>query len=77
MLPCSRVMFAESLQGTGEAIRGNVNSAVDTASGDRQSAAKNEAIASQGINEMEHGHQHVRGTGAGVTPVDRDLSTRK
>ena len=29
---------------------------------------KNQAIASRGIDEAEHGHYH--GTGAGVTPVD-------
>ncbi|KAF2797388.1 hypothetical protein K505DRAFT_298410 [Melanomma pulvis-pyrius CBS 109.77] len=56
------------VHGTGEAIRGNVNAAVDTAAGDRNSAAKNEGIASRGVDEMEHGHYH--GTGAGVTPVD-------
>jgi hypothetical protein len=55
-------------QGTGEAIRGNVNAAVDSATGDHAAAARNQNVASRGVDEMEHGHYH--GTGAGVTPVD-------
>ncbi|KAJ4313521.1 hypothetical protein N0V94_006907 [Neodidymelliopsis sp. IMI 364377] len=57
--------------GTGEAIRGNFNAAVDQASGDRASAEKNAAIASQGANEIDHGY-HRTGHGAGVTPADTD-----
>ena len=57
-------------EGTGEAIRGNVNAALDTASGDRDSAIKNADIASKGAEEIDHGYYHTHGTGAGVTPVD-------
>ncbi|PSN72098.1 hypothetical protein BS50DRAFT_569654 [Corynespora cassiicola Philippines] len=56
------------VHGTGESLRGNINAAVDSAAGDREGVAKNEAIAERGYQEFEHGHYH--GTGAGVTPVD-------
>jgi hypothetical protein len=58
-------------QGTGEAIRGNVNAALDQAGGDRVGVEKNTAIASKGANEIEHGY-HRSGHGAGVTPVDTE-----
>ncbi|KAF2200704.1 hypothetical protein GQ43DRAFT_373167 [Delitschia confertaspora ATCC 74209] len=56
--------------GAGEAIRGNINAAVDSASGDRDSAARQQQIASSGLNEMEHGHQphSHRATGVGHHP---------
>ena len=63
-------MDANIGQGTGEAIRGNINAAVDSATGDQASAARNQNIASRGVDEFEHGHYH--GTGAGVTPADTD-----
>ncbi|ORY14259.1 hypothetical protein BCR34DRAFT_585876 [Clohesyomyces aquaticus] len=63
------------VHGAGEAIRGNINAAVDSAAGDRQGTVKNEAIASRGVDEMEHGHYHS--TGAGVTPVDTDQERQK
>lgn len=58
------------MQGTGEAIRGNFNAAVDSATGNHEAAARNQNIASRGVDEMEHGHYH--GTRAGVTPVDTE-----
>ncbi|KAF3042442.1 hypothetical protein E8E12_009422 [Didymella heteroderae] len=59
------------VHGTGEAIRGNFNAAVDQAGGDRAGVDKNAAIASKGADEIEHGY-HRTGHGAGVTPVDAD-----
>jgi len=59
------------VHGTGEAIRGNVNAALDQAGGDRVGVEKNTAIASKGANEIEHGY-HRTGHGAGVTPVDTE-----
>jgi hypothetical protein len=64
----SRIYAPNKNKGAGEAIRGNLNAAVDSAAGDREGAARNEAIASRGADEMENGHYH--GTGAGVTPHD-------
>jgi hypothetical protein len=58
------------IQGTGEAIRGNFNAAADSATGDHEAAARNQNIASRGIDEMQNGHYH--GTGAGVTPIDTE-----
>lgn len=60
----------DEAQGTGEAIRGNVNAAVDSATGNPESAQRQQNIATRGIDEFEHGHYH--GTGAGVTPKDTD-----
>jgi hypothetical protein len=40
---------------------------VDSAAGQREGVAKNESVASRGVDEMEHGHHH--GTGTGVTPA--------
>ncbi|KAF2244334.1 hypothetical protein BU26DRAFT_554321 [Trematosphaeria pertusa] len=54
------------VHGAGEGIRGNVNAAVDSATGDHESAARNEAIASRGADEMDHGyHRHPRAAGPG------------
>ncbi|KAJ4304947.1 hypothetical protein N0V90_000475 [Kalmusia sp. IMI 367209] len=58
------------VQGTGEAIRGNFNAAVDSATGDHEAAQRQQNIAARGVDEFEHGHYH--GTGAGVTPKDTD-----
>jgi hypothetical protein len=67
----STISHAYIMKGTGEAIRGNFNAAVDQAGGDRIGAEKNRAIASQGANEIDHGY-HRTGHGAGVTPSDID-----
>ncbi|KAF2661135.1 hypothetical protein K491DRAFT_478787 [Lophiostoma macrostomum CBS 122681] len=48
------------VHGAGEAIRGNINAAVDSAAGEREGVTKNESIASRGIDEIEHGHHHDR-----------------
>ncbi|OAL49482.1 hypothetical protein IQ07DRAFT_56684 [Pyrenochaeta sp. DS3sAY3a] len=45
------------IHGTGEAIRGNFNAAVDTASGDRASAVKNQEIANKGVDEWDRGYR--------------------
>jgi hypothetical protein len=45
------------VHGTGEAIRGNINAAVDTASGDRASATKNQEIAQKGVDEWDRGYR--------------------
>ncbi|KAF2473321.1 uncharacterized protein BDR25DRAFT_130767 [Lindgomyces ingoldianus] len=63
------------VHGAGEAIRGNLNAAVDNAANDRHGAAKNSETASRGIDEMEHGHSH--GPGADVTPVDMDQELQR
>jgi hypothetical protein len=49
------------VHGTGEAIRGKFNAAVDSASGDKASATKNEEIAQKGVDEWDRGY---RGHGA-------------
>lgn len=54
--------------GAGEAIRGQINTMADTALGDRDAAAKNQAITDRGVDEISTGRYH--GTGAGVTPAD-------
>ena len=64
-------IHTDEYQGTGEAIRGNFNAALDQASGDRAGVEKNTAIASHGADEIEHGY-HRTGHGAGVTPADTD-----
>ena len=63
-------LYTDTQQGTGEAIRGNFNAAVDSATGDRASAQRQQNIASRGVDEFENGHYH--GTGVGLTPVDTD-----
>ncbi|KAF2016158.1 hypothetical protein BU24DRAFT_492303 [Aaosphaeria arxii CBS 175.79] len=64
------------VHGSGEAIRGNFNAAVDSATGDRESAARHQAIASHGADEIDHGYHHQQGTGIGLTPVDQDHNKR-
>ncbi|KAH6616277.1 hypothetical protein C7974DRAFT_41662 [Boeremia exigua] len=56
------------VHGTGEAIRGNFNAAVDQAGGDRAGVEKNTAIASKGADEIDHGYHrnHSAGVGSGV-----------
>jgi hypothetical protein len=43
------------VQGAGEAIRGTANQAVDEAFGDRQGAAKNQAVAERGFEAVDDG----------------------
>ena len=55
------------VHGTGEAIRGNFNAAVDQAAGDKSSATKNQEIAQKGVDEWDrgyrgHGMQHLPGS---------------
>lgn len=57
-----------NLHGIGEAIRGNVNQAVDETFNDKQGVAKNQAISERGINEVETGNYQSHN--AGVTPAD-------
>jgi hypothetical protein len=54
------------IHGTGEAIRGNVNAAIDSASGDKASAVKNQEIAQKGVDEWDRGY---RGHGT-LIPTD-------
>ena len=44
----------KGVHGVGESIRGNINTAVDSAFDDRQGEAKNKAVAQKGENEMSH-----------------------
>jgi hypothetical protein len=60
-------------QGAGEAIRGNINAAVDSAARDPEGVAKNEAIASRGADEMDRGHYHR--TGAATTGTQAGSAT--
>lgn len=57
------------LQGTGEAIRGEFNAAIDKAAGDQSGVVHNKEIANKGVNEWDTGY---RGHNAGVTPVDTE-----
>jgi hypothetical protein len=45
------------VHGTGEAIRGKFNAAVDNASGDKASATRNEEIAQKGVDEWDNGYR--------------------
>jgi hypothetical protein len=45
------------VHGTGEAIRGNINAALDQASGDKASATKNQEIAQKGVDEWDRGYR--------------------
>lgn len=62
------------VHGTGEALRGNFNAAADRASGDHVTAARHEAIASKGADEIDRGYHREHGANAGVTPVDKDAN---
>ncbi|KZF19703.1 hypothetical protein L228DRAFT_271023 [Xylona heveae TC161] len=63
---------ATSLHGAGEAIRGNVNQAVDEAFGTHQRDSKNEQVATAGLNELKTGNKgptasgHAAGVGSGI-----------
>ncbi|KAL1636589.1 hypothetical protein SLS56_001174 [Neofusicoccum ribis] len=59
---------AGAVHGVGEAIRGTINTAADSAMGSKSGVAKNQAITDRGIDEIQTGRYH--GTGAGVTPAD-------
>ncbi|KAI9810900.1 MAG: hypothetical protein M1827_005759 [Pycnora praestabilis] len=43
------------IHGAGEALRGTVNQAVDTAFNDKSGEVKNQAVANKGLNEMSDG----------------------
>jgi len=58
------------IHGAGEAIRGTINSAINTAFHDDADAARNQQIADSGITEMKSGNKQTHN--AGVTPVDTD-----
>ena len=45
--------FVFFFQGIGEAIRGNANAAMDSASGDTEVVRKNEQLANKGVREMD------------------------
>jgi hypothetical protein len=45
------------VHGTGEAIRGEFNAAIDKAAGDKASATKNEEIAQRGVDEFDGGYR--------------------
>lgn len=47
------MLINECKQGSGKAIRSNINAAVDTAANDHESAARNEGVAERGLREME------------------------
>ncbi|KAJ4993868.1 chitin synthase 2 [Stagonosporopsis vannaccii] len=59
------------VHGTGEAIRGNFNAAVDQAGGDRIGVEKNAAIASHGADEIDHGY-HRTGHTSHVGDAERE-----
>jgi hypothetical protein len=58
------------VHGTGEAIRGNVNAALDQASGDKASATRNQEIAQKGVDEWDRGYR-----GHGKETSSRNIST--
>jgi len=43
------------VHGAGEALRGNVNSFIDSIGGDHAAGQKDAAVANKGVNEMETG----------------------
>lgn len=45
------------VHGTGEAIRGNFNAAVDDVAGDKTGAVKNKEIAQKGVDEWDRGYR--------------------
>lgn len=49
-------------KGSGEAIRGKSSVEVDSATGDRESAQRQQHIAACGVDEFEHGHYHGNDT---------------
>src|SRR4051794_38580693 len=51
-------------------------SMVDEASGDKASAAKNQEIANQGVNEWDNGYR-AHATNAGVTPADTEINRER
>jgi hypothetical protein len=48
---------AFQVHGTGEAIRGNFNAAVDQAAGDKSSAIKHKEVAQKGVDEWDRGYR--------------------
>jgi len=59
-------MLSNFRQGAGEAIRGNFNAALDAATGDRESAARQEEIAHRGATEMDQGYHRGAGAHSGL-----------
>jgi hypothetical protein len=45
------------VHGTGEAIRGEFNAAIDNATGDKASATRNKEIAQKGVDEWDRGYR--------------------
>jgi len=43
------------VHGAGEALRGNVNSFIDSIGGDKAAGQKDAAVANKGVNQMESG----------------------
>lgn len=66
------------LQGMGESIRGNVNTAIDSALNDTTGVARNKAIADKGEREMRTGKFVESGSGSslmgnGIGSSDRSV----
>lgn len=53
---------AKGIHGIGEAIRCNVNAAVNSSSGDKERVQRHEQIANKGVAEIDQGRA-VRGSG--------------
>jgi hypothetical protein len=45
------------IHGTGEAIRGEFNAAIDNATGDKAAAAHHKEIAQKGVDEWDRGYR--------------------
>lgn len=43
-------------QGAGEALRGTINSGLDSLAGDKEGVAKNQQVAERGFDSMDDGH---------------------
>jgi hypothetical protein len=68
LFPCFTHICLHILQGIGEAIRGNINTFADSATG--TDSTKSRTVAERGEQEFETGK--YAGTGAGVTPHDTE-----
>jgi len=62
---------AKKIHGVGEALRGNINDFVDTATGTKRDN-RNEATVIKGVNEIESGHRGMHGTAAQGQSVGSD-----
>ncbi|MCJ1453100.1 hypothetical protein MMC28_003445 [Mycoblastus sanguinarius] len=68
------------IHGIGEAIRGNANAAMDSASGDTEGVQKNEQIANKGVDQMDQaraveGHSGAH-SGLGPEPASVAKGTK-